>query len=220
MTQIKHAINEEYKSEVFLMDCMEGMKKYEDNHFDLAVVDPPYGINMGMGHKGSEKRGDKNKFKTFAGGDTSIPKKDYFTELFRVSKNQIIWGANYMTEYLYPTGCFIIWDKQQPEDFSMAMCEYAWTSFTSPAKIFQKRIVGADNVRIHPTQKPTYLYDWVFKKYASEGQKILDTHLGSQSSRISANKNKLHFTGFELDPDYFRDGNRRYEDHVSQLTLF
>lgn len=229
-------------SETFNIDCIEGMKQYPDKYFDLAVVDPPYGINMAMGHKGSEKRKDKNKYKSFDGNDNSIPNKMYFDELFRVSKNQIIWGANYMIEFLHPTSCFIVWDKVQPEDFSMAMCEFAWTSFKSPAKIFQKRIVGADDLRIHPTQKPVTLYDWILKNYAKEeicvhkhtkeydwlcteckerpNFKVLDTHLDSQSSRISAWKAKLDFVGFETDIDYFQQGNKRFEDFKKQLTLF
>ena len=215
MTQIKHAINEEYKSEVFLMDCMEGMKQFEDNHFDLAVVDPPYGLErFKKGGSHINKHGSEKGL-----WNNEKPTKIYFEELFRVSQNQIIWGAN---NFELPTSeYFIIWQKSNAEDFSFAMCEYAWTNCNIPAKVYKKlHIQVGDKNKIHPTQKPIELYDWIFKNYAKEGQKILDTHLGSQSSRISANKNKLHFTGFELDPDYFRDGNKRYEDHVSQLTLF
>ena len=201
-------------------DCMELMKRYPDKYFDLAVVDPPYGINMAMGHKGSEKRGDKNKYKSFSGGDDQIPNADYFAELKRVSKNQIVWGANYMTEYLEPTSCFIVWDKLQPEAFSMAMCEYAWTSFKSPAKIYKKRIVSADAIRIHPTQKPIALYDWIFKNYAKAGDKILDTHLGSGSSRISAYKAGLDFTGCELDKEYFDASEKRFQEFKANFTRF
>ena len=225
MTQIKHAINEEYKSEVFLMDCMEGMKQYPNDYFDLAVVDPPYGIGFsdyergGIGQKVKE-RYTKNEKKKW---DNTVPLIEYFTELFRVSQNQIIWGGNYFD--LPPTQCFLFWYKQNPVP-NFADGEMAWTSFKKPAMCFDYRYYGnlqgktSAGSKIHPTQKPCALYDWIFSNYATEGQKILDTHLGSQSSRISANKNKLHFTGFELDPDYFRDGNKRYEDHVSQLTLF
>ena len=203
------------------MDCMEGMKRYADNHFDLAVVDPPYGINMSMGHKGSEKRGDKNKYKKFAGDDKKIPENNYWSELFRVSKNQIVWGGNYMIEHLYPTSCFLIWDKVQPDAFSMAMCEFAWTSFNSPAKIYKQRVVGADSDgRHHPCQKPVKLYDWIFANYAKPNDKILDTHLGSGSSRIAADRAGLDFTGFELDADYFAAQEKRFKDYKSQLTLF
>ena len=212
MTQIKHAINEEYKSEVFLMDCMEGMKQFEDNYFDLAVVDPEFGIGIG-----NSPRLVTDKGKVAKSWDDKPIDMSYFKELFRVSKNQIIWGGNYYA--LPPNKHCIIWDKMQPEGMSFGMFDYAWTSFDGSNKICRYSVQNEKN-KIHPTQKAIYLYDWTYKRYASEGQKILDTHLGSQSSRISANKNKLHFTGFELDPDYFRDGNKRYEDFVSQLTLF
>lgn len=199
------------------MDCMEGMKQYPDKYWDLAVVDPPFGIGA-ENHAGNVKNGwtqwEKKKW------DKNIPESEYFIELLRVSKNQIVWGGNYMTDFLPPKMCWLIWDKGQ-RDFSLADGEMAWTSFDKAMRIKTiHRATANQESKIHPTQKPVQLYDWIFKNYATEGQKILDTHLGSQSSRISANKNKLHFTGFELDPDYFRDGNKRYEDHVSQLTLF
>ena len=214
------------ESIVYLRDCVEGMKEFADNHFDLAIVDPPYGINMAMGHKGSEKRGDKNKYKSFAGNDNSIPNEEYFAELVRVSKNQIVWGANYMIEHLEPTPCFIVWDKEQPEAFSMAMCEIAWTSFKSPAKIFKKRIVGADDLRIHPTQKPVALYEWLLSKYAKPNDKIIDTYGGSGSIAIAVDKaNTLDKTNYsldiiELDKDYFNASLNRFKQYKSQTTLF
>jgi site-specific DNA-methyltransferase (adenine-specific) len=201
-------------------DNMELMARYPDKYFDLAIVDPPYGINMGMGHKGSEKRGDKNKYKTFAGGDNSIPTKEYFNELFRVSKNQIIWGANYMTEFLEPKASWIIGDKKQPEDFSMAMAELAWSSFGSPMKIYQKRVVGADDVRVHPTQKPVALYKWILDKYAKQGDKILDTHLGSGSIAIACHDYKFDLTACELDKEYFDKAMERLNNHMAQQKLF
>jgi len=201
-------------------DNMLLMARYPDNYFDLAIVDPPYGINMGMGHKGSEKRGDKNKYKTFAGGDNSIPNKEYFNELFRVSKNQIIWGANYMTEFLEPKASWIIWDKKQPEDFSMAMAELAWSSFGSPMKIYQKRVVGADDVRVHPTQKPVVLYKWILDKYAKQGDKILDTHLGSGSIAIACHDYGFELTACELDKEYYDKAIERINNHVAQQKLF
>ncbi len=202
-------------SEVYLEDCVTALKRYADNHFDLAIVDPPYGLERFKANDG----GNSKKITTFGDKDKNWnnikPTAEYWNELFRVSKNQIVWGGN---NFELPTSeYFIVWDKGQMMP-SFARCEMAWTNCKVPAKIYAKR--SQDLNRIHPTQKPVALYDWIFKNYAKEGQKILDTHLGSQSSRISANKNKLHFTGFELDPDYFRDGNKRYEDHVSQLTLF
>ena len=208
------------KIEITNEDNMELMARYPDKYFDLAIVDPPYGINMGMGHKGSEKRGDKNKYKTFAGEDNSIPTKEYFDELFRVSKNQIIWGGNYMTEFLEPKASWIIWDKKQPEEFSMAMAELAWSSFGSPMKIYQKRVVGADDVRVHPTQKPAALYKWLLDKYAKQGDKILDTHLGSGSIAIACHDYGFELTACELDAEYYEKAKQRIQNHIKQLTLF
>lgn len=199
---------------------MEAMAGFDDNQFDLAIVDPPYGINMSMGHKGSEKRGDKNKYKNFAGGDSETPPQKYWDNLFRISKNQIVWGGNYMMEYLHSTPCFLVWDKVQPKDFSMAMAEFAWTSFKSPAKIFKKRVVGADNVRIHPTQKPVQLYEWILINYAKEGDKILDTHLGSGSIAIACHNLGYDLEGYELDKDYYIAAKKRLQEHQSQLRMF
>ena len=201
-------------------DNMLLMARYPDNYFDLAIVDPPYGISMGMGHKGSGKRGDKNKYKTFAGGDNSIPTKEYFDELFRVSKNQIIWGANYMTEFLEPKASWIIWDKKQPEDYSMAIADLAWSYFGSPNKIYQKRVVGADDVRVHPTQKPVALYKWLLDKYTKENDKILDTHLGSGSIAIACHDYGFELTACELDKEYYDKAIQRIKNHTNQQKLF
>ena len=198
------------KSEVYLMDCMELMKQYPDGYFDLAVVDPPYGISI-------SSNTFRQKFEKLD-WDNSIPNKKYFDELMRVSKNQIIWGGNYFD--LPPSQGFIVWDKKQPQDFSSAMCEMAWMSLRKPAKIFRKHVVTAETNKIHPTQKPVALYDWIFKNYATEGIKILDTHLGSGSSRISAHKYKMNFTGCELDKEYFDASVKRYNQFISQTTLF
>ena len=197
-------------SEVYNIDCIEGMKKYPDNHFDLAVVDPPYGI-------GISSNPFRQKFEK-CNWDNAIPNKQYFDELMRVSKNQIIWGGNYFD--LPPSQGFIIWDKKQPQDFSSAMCEMAWMSFQKPAKIFRKHVVTAEPNKIHPTQKPIALYDWTFKNYTKQGDLILDTHLGSGSSRIAADKAGLSFVGFELDKEYFDASNKRFEDYKKQLKLF
>ena len=208
------------------MDCMEGMKQYPDKYFDLACVDVPYGIDMDGGKIGGNNLGEAKDY-IKKSWDKEAPDTAYFKELCRVSKNQIIWGANHFIANIpnANSSCWIVWDKDNTGNF--ADCELAWASFKTTVRKVKIRWNGMlqqnmkeKEMRIHPTQKPVQLYDWIFKNYASEGQKILDTHLGSQSSRISANKNKLHFTGFELDPDYFRDGNKRYEYHVSQLTLF
>ena len=202
------------------MDCMEGMRRYDDNYFDLAIVDPPYGIERFKKPSGTTRFKSSKLMQEEGLTWDNKPKDEYFEELFRVSKNQIIWGANNFT--LPPSEYFLVWNKKQTVD-NFAGAEYAWVSMglKTPAKVYDYGIHKHNHTdKIHPTQKPIQLYDWIFGKYSEQGQKILDTHLGSQSSRISANKNKLHFTGFELDPDYFRDGNKRYEDFVSQLTLF
>jgi site-specific DNA-methyltransferase (adenine-specific) len=209
--------HERQNSVVHLMDCIEGMKQYPDKWFDLAVVDPPFGIGA-ENHAGNKKNGwtqwEKKDW------DKSIPKKEYFTELFRVSKEQIIWGGNYMTEFLPPKMCWLVWDKGQ-RDFSLADGELAWTSFDKALRIFTyARAKANQENKIHQTQKPVALYDWIFHNYAKPDFKILDTHLGSQSSRIAAHKHGLDFTGFELDPEYFEKGNKRFDDFISQTTIF
>ena len=205
---------------LFNCDCMEFMKNIPDSFYDLAIVDPPYGINMAMGHKGSEKRGDKNKYKNFAGNDETIPDEIYFAELKRISKHQIVWGANYMIEHLDPTSCFIVWDKVQPAKFSMAMCEIAWTNFKTPAKICKKRVVNADNVRIHPTQKPVTLYKWLLENYAKDGDKILDTHGGSMSSGCAAMDMGFEMDICEIDQEYFDNAVERLKNNVQEYFEF
>lgn len=198
-------------------DCMDLMARYEDNYFDLAIVDPPYGIGMGGGKFGNSK----TDFKQFAGSDECIPDANYFKEMMRVSKNYIVWGGNYMTEFLPPKPCFIVWDKVQPEQFTMAMAELAITSFDSPAKIFKQRIVGANkNGKIHPTQKPIKLYEWLLMNYAKENDKILDTHLGSGSIAIACHNLGYELTGCELDKDYYEAAMKRIEQHKQQQRLF
>jgi site-specific DNA-methyltransferase (adenine-specific) len=197
-------------SEVFNMDCMDYMRQFPDKHFELAIVDPPYGI--GISSNPVRQQHDKKQW------DNAIPKADYFSQLMRVSKNQIIWGGNYFLDYLGASQGFVIWDKVQPQDFSLAMCEFAWSSIQSPAKMW-KRSVLAERNKIHPTQKPIALYKWLLKNYAKEGDNILDTHLGSQSSRIAAYDMGFDFFGTELDPDYFNDGNKRFEQIKAQMKL-
>ncbi len=195
------------------MDCIEGMKKYPDKHFELAIVDPPYGIDvtkMNMGGRRTIKP-DKNK-----SWDSSVPNENYFNELFRVSQNQIIWGGNYFK--LPCSQYFAIWDKAESmygRDF--AECEYAWV-FKGGTRIFKNSPNQLD--RIHPTQKPIKLYKWILQNYAKDGDKILDTHLGSGSSRIAAYDMDFEFTGFELDKDYFEASEKRFQQHIQQLTLF
>ena len=209
-------------SEVYLMDCIEGMKHYPDNYFDLAICDPPYGINR-SGQTETFTKNPKHKRKHFEnkGWDLSIPEMEYFTELFRVSQNQIIWGANYFTQYLPSSMGWIFWDKGQ--DLSMSDGELAFTSYEKALrriKINRGQLM-VEGGTIHPTQKPIKLYDFCFQFAKVEaGAKILDTHLGSGSSRISANKNKLNFVGFEIDEEYFNKQEKRYADFASQTRLF
>lgn len=144
-----------------------------------------------------------------------------YQHLIRISKNYIVWGGNYMTEHLPPKPCFIVWDKVQPQEFTMAMAELAITSFNSPAKIFKQRIVGAHkNGKIHPTQKPVKLYEWLLMNYAKEGDKILDTHLGSGSIAIACHNLGYDLTGYELDKDYFEAATKRLKQHQSQIRMF
>ena len=201
------------KSEVFNEDCMEGMKRYPDKYFDLAVVDPPY-RNESENHPTKDMR-KNGPMKSFG----NKPGKDYFEELFRVSKNQIIWGANNF--FLPPYKGFIVWEKTNiPVKFTMSMAEIAWISegIGTVSKIFKCSSSG--QIRIHPTQKPVALYTWIFQNYAKPGDKILDSHLGSGSSRIAAYEQDLDFVGFEIDKDYFKAQEERFQDYVSQLSLF
>jgi site-specific DNA-methyltransferase (adenine-specific) len=223
---------------------MEAMKQFPDNAFDLAVVDPPYGINAdkfsncaglkdhGKGQSTAQKLKAKGRLNSGSGKlknrvlnqsdcswDSAPPSREYFNELFRVSKNQIIWGGNYFD--LPPTRGIIVWDKMQPwENFSQV--ELAWTSFDRPAALFKYCNAGGatQERKIHPTQKPVALYEWIFKKYSKPGDKILDTHLGSGSSRIAAYNAGLYFIGYEINELYFNLQEQRFEEHTSQQNLF
>lgn len=216
----------EYKnSRVSLLDCIEGMKQYPDKYFDLALVDPPYGI----GEDGSKNhtRGKlalSKDYKPYSGNDKEPPPADYFTEIFRVSKNQIVWGANHFISRMpFDSSCWIIWDKDNGEN-DFADCELAWSSFSTAVRKFKWRWNGMlqqnmkdKQIRIHPNEKPIALYDWIYDKYIPQGGKVLDTHLGSQSNRISAFKRgNIDFTAFELDSDYFLDGNARFDAFVAK----
>lgn len=195
------------------MDCMEAMRKMPDKCFDLAVVDPPYGIGAANMRRGNSViKADRGKR-----WDDGVPPAEYFRELSRVSRNQVIWGGNYYG--LPPTRCVLVWDKGETMyGRSFAELEMAWTSFDESARIFKYN--PADPARIHPTQKPVALYTWIFSRYAKPGDKILDTHLGSGSSRIAAYEAGLDFVGFEIDEDYFRAQEQRFENHISQCSLF
>ena len=197
--------------ELLNMDCMDYLKDCKDNEFDLAIVDPPYGIEINKSGRLGHYGGKGKKW------DAEIPKDEYFEELTRVSKNQIIWGANYFK--MPPCKCFLIWDKQQPEGVTFASCEYAWTSLDSSAKTYYQRPQGDIN-RIHPTQKPIKLYEWILNKYAKPEMKILDTHLGSGSSAIAAHYFGCDFVGIELDKDYFEAAQKRIEQQTAQLDMF
>lgn len=198
------------------MDCNAGMKQYPDKYFDLAIVDPEYGIdaaNMQMG-KGKKKWTKKD-------WDKQPAQPEYFENLFRVSKRQIIFGGNYFD--LPKSGGWIFWDKERNKDVSFGDGELAWTNFLTVIKKISVKydgFLGADDVKIHPTQKPIKLYKHLLINYANRGDKILDTHLGSGSSRIAAYDLGFDFTGFELDSEYFNDQETRFKDHTAQLSLF
>ena len=208
-------------------DCMELMAEFPDNYFELAIVDPPYGIGFDGWEIPEKMQKRKNGTQGFTSRkqfekkdwDGSVPDSGYFEELFRVSKNQIIWGGNYFN--LPPTKCIICWDKKQ--NFKMfSAWEMAWTSFKSTASIFRfdnKGFMNPEGSKIHPTQKPVALYKWLLQNYAKAGDKILDTHLGSMSSVIACYDEKFDITGSELDPDYFKAGMERVKKHTSQVRL-
>ena len=194
-------------------DNMALMARYPDNYFDLAIVDPPYGI----GDKFKGGKSGKMQFNEVVDkGWDCVPSQEYFDELFRVSKNQIIWGGNYFN--LPPTRCFIVWDKCISDDFTLAMAELAWTSFDKLAKIY--KLIVPKNGKIHPTQKPVALYKWILDKYAKQGDKILDTHLGSGSIAIAAHDYGFDLTACELDKEYYEKSIERIKNHVSQQKLF
>ena len=257
------------ESITFNEDCLDGMRRYPDGFFSLAVVDTPYGGGFTEGgvckgwftkyHQDAESSQTLNverererepdgrpaynrfgspgsRFERYKrdpdgrdlGGEIRkkiiawdvAPGEEYFQELFRVSRNQIIWGGNYFA--LPPTRCFLVWRKLTiSESFTMAMAEYAWTSFNCNAKVFECAPQGkAGDTRFHPTQKPVELYAWIYKLFAKPGDKILDTHMGSQSSRIAAWDAGLDYVGFEIDKTYYELGEARFEKHTAQTNLF
>ena len=232
-------------SHALLGDCMDFMRQQPDNRFDFAIVDPPYGLNapdMRMGthptRQGdgypAESIAQRLKSKRLNGGggylkdrsinclpvewDNAVPGPEYFAELFRISRHQIIWGGNYFT--LPPTRGIICWDKLQPWD-NFSQFELAWTSFDKPAKMIRLSNTGGDNreAKIHPTQKPVKLYEWLLKTYSQPGWRILDTHMGSQSSRIACYRAGLEYWGTEIDPVYYKDGNERFYREAQQLRI-
>ena len=244
--------------EFYNKDCMEGMKEYPDNYFDLAIVDPPYGgagidttihgaEDGRFGNKGSrfEKyreigthfhgRGRSKKYADIQCSRTGVgwankldpdrkinrwdnaPSQEYFDELFRISKNQIIWGGNYFQ--LPITRCFLVWRKLTiSENFTMAMAEYAWTSFNDNAKVFEH--APQDKERFHPTQKPVALYKWILSHYAKQGDLILDTHVGSASSLIACEELGFDYVGYEINETYYELAKQRLDDFNAQIRMF
>jgi site-specific DNA-methyltransferase (adenine-specific) len=211
----------------YCMDCMEAMKQFPDKFFELAIIDPPYGIGEdGLKNHSRGKLAISKKYipKQW---DKEPPKQEYFNELLRVSKNQIIWGANHFISRIpFDSSCWIVWDKQNGEtDF--ADCELAWTSFKTAVRKFTYRWQGMlqgnmknKEIRIHPTQKPVALYTWLLNNYAKKGDKILDTHVGSASSLIACHKLGFEYWGFEIDPDYYALASARLEAVKSQISIF
>ena len=201
------------KNIVHLIDNMKFMKTIPDKHYDLAIVDPPYGIGVTKMNMGGRKTITPDKSKKW---DNSVPTKEFFEELFKISKNQIIWGGNYFN--LPVSQYFCIWDKGETmygRDF--AECEYAWIS-NGGTRIFKHS--PNQKERIHPTQKPVALYKWLLKNYAKPGWKIFDSHVGSRSLGIACHDMGFDFEGCENDPDYWRAQEERYKNHISQQSLF
>jgi len=196
-------------------DNMQLMARYEDNHFDLAIVDPPYGIEVNKMTLGSGKY--KNKGKQW---DSETPKQEFFDELFRVSKNQIIWGANYMIDKIKtPSMGWVYWDKMNgTSDFSDG--ELAFTSFNRALRSYKHHLSMDRSKRFHPTQKPIKLYEWLLMNYAKEGDKIIDTHLGSGSIAIACHNLGYDLTACELDKDYYEAAMKRIQQHKQQTRMF
>jgi site-specific DNA-methyltransferase (adenine-specific) len=215
-------------SAVYMEDCIIGMKRYPDKFFNLAIVDVPYTDeyknmqNLNTDMKGKQAKVGQYHYNSLS---NAKPTKEYWDELKRVSKNQIVWGANYLIEYLNSTPCVIVWDKNNSGNF--ADCEIAFATFTTGAKIFKYTWNGMiqqnmkdKEERIHPTQKPVALYEWLLKQYAKESDLILDTHVGSGSSRIACQKNGFSFVGFEIDKTYFEAQEARFKNFTAQLRLW
>ena len=211
---------------IYNQDCMEAMKEMKDNQFDLAIVDPPYGISYARGKNGWGVNENRAKLEDVK-WDKKTPNQEYFIELQRVSKNQIVWGGNYFTDKLPVSKCWIIWDKicQTQNKSVFADGELAWTSFKKVVKTFKQRQMGfitdtKDDKRIHPTQKPSELYEWLLINYAKKGDTILDTHLGSGSIAIACYNLGYDLTGYEIDKEYFEAAKKRIEQHKQQTRLF
>ena len=219
--------------EIINSDCVEVLKSFEDNYFDLAICDPPYGIGFdkyvysngdGAKAKGFKKQNNKVAPKNW---DKGIPQKEYWEQLFRVSKNQIIWGGNYFTEFLPPKMGWIYWHKKGNDASNFSDGELAWTSFDRALKFVKYDWIGfgyinnaGNDKKIHPTMKPKELYEWVLENYAKKGDKILDTHLGSGSSAIASFRLGFDFVGIEIDKEYYQSSIKRFKEQTSQLRVF
>lgn len=209
-------------------DCMAGMRNFSDKYFDLAIIDPPYGINASNYKRGGNKYGKalaKSKVYTCKDWDGAAASNEYFEELFRVSKNQIIFGANhFISKIPYDSSCWIVWDKKNGNN-AYADCELAWSSFKTSVRIFRYRWHGmlqenmkCKEIRIHPTQKPIALYEWILDKYAKPGDIILDTHVGSASSLIACFNRGYIFVGFELDKQYYLESTERINQEIRHIN--
>ena len=205
------------------MDCMDYMRRLPDNAFELAIVDPPYGVGIDGQKLNNTNKNQKHNRKAheFKGWDSGIPPAEYFLELKRVSKNQIIWGGNYFTEHLPPVKAWVFWYKGQ-RDLTMSDGEMAWTSFDKVTRQIElnRYFISQSGESIHPTQKPIKLYEWLISNYAKPGDRILDTHLGSGSSAIAAHYAGHDFVGIELDEDYFNAASKRFNESTKQEALF
>lgn len=205
-------------SEVFNSDCLEGMKSFPDNYFDLAVCDPPYGLGNRLSDGGGKLKNTPMATLYREKDWDILPTAEYWQELFRVSKNQVVFGANYFLEFLPNTRGFVCWDKKQDMP-TLSACELVWTSFDKPAKIMRKSSMDLD--RFHPTQKPIYVYEWIFKYCkVQENDLILDTHLGSGSIAIACWELKRKLVGFEINKGYYDNACKRLEDKTRILTLW
>lgn len=212
-------------------DSLQALKDYNDNHFDVAIVDPPYGVDIEKNQKAYNENktisnGGKWKKYDVKGWDIETPRKEYFTELQRVSKTQIIWGGNYFLDYLGNTKCFLIWDKVQRT--YLADGEIAWTSLNKPTKVFRLSKIDAyvnelkktKDTKIHPTQKPISLYKWILENYTDENDLILDTHLGSGSIAIACYYMKRKLIGYEIDKEYYDAACKRFKEQTMQQSLW
>jgi len=212
------------------MDCMQGMKEFPDKYFDLAIVDPPYGGVTQGGYMNNKMSGGVAKNRNDYVLDLwnqNAPGTEYFEELFRVSKNQVIWGGNYFIEQINRNSqCWLVWDKEKPEGVGYADVELAWTSFDKASKIFRFTWNGMlqgdmknKEYKIHPTQKPKQLYKWILTNFCSTGDKILDTHVGSASSLIACEDLGFKYVGFELSESYYSLSRERLERHTAQVSI-